>query len=328
MSNQNNIPWVDKYRPIKLDHIIHQDEVKKVLKNTVKTGELPHLLFYGPPGTGKTSTILALGYELFGPRVMNDRILELNASDEHGIDTVRDKIITFAKETICTGDPKYPSPPFKIIILDEADAITLDAQSALRKIIETSSRITRFCFTCNYIEKIIDPIISRCIKFRFKPIDASSLITRLRNIGIKEKLVLDDSCYNKIFESSEGDARRAIMTLQNIKYISKNKITLQDINKILGSTTEEVLKDIWEKTLIQSINDILILVKNIINNCINIDDLITYFKTRIIESKYNDKIKSSIIFILCNTNTRLTEGGDEFINVLYMLSQINNIINS
>ena len=124
----DNSPWVDKYRPVKLDHIIYQDSVKKVLKDTLKSGELPNLLFYGPPGTGKTSTILAFGLELFGPKVINERVMELNASDERGIDTVRDKIISFAKETISTPDPNYPSPPFKIIILDEADAITLDAQ--------------------------------------------------------------------------------------------------------------------------------------------------------------------------------------------------------
>ena len=96
----DNIPWVDKYRPRRINSIIHQDEVKKVLKETIETGELPNLLFYGPPGSGKTSAILALGYELFGPELMNERILELNASDERGIDTVREKIISFAKEVI------------------------------------------------------------------------------------------------------------------------------------------------------------------------------------------------------------------------------------
>ncbi len=192
-------PWVDKYRPKKLEHIIHQDEIKRVLQNTVKTGELPHLLLYGPPGTGKTSIILALGYELFGPHLMDERILELNASDERGIDTVREKIITFAKESINSVDPKYPCPPYKIIVLDEADAITLDAQSALRKVIESSSKITRFCFTCNYIDKIIDPIVSRCVKFRFKPIDKNSIVERLKFIAHRERIKLDNECYEKIY---------------------------------------------------------------------------------------------------------------------------------
>lgn len=319
-------PWVDKYRPVKLDQIIYQDEIKKVLKDTLISGELPNLLFYGPPGTGKTSTILAFGLELFGPHVINDRIMELNASDERGIDTVRDKIISFAKETLSTPDPKYPSPPFKIIILDEADAITLDAQSALRKIIESASRITRFCFTCNYIEKIIEPIVSRCIKFRFKPISEDALIKRLKLISKYEKLVLDETCYKKIVSNSEGDARRAIMTLQNIKYIN-NKIKLFDIDTILGTTTISVLEDIWNTIINKDISAILKITQNIKNKCININDLINFLHEKIINSKIKDSKKNELIMKITNTDSRLTEGGDEFLNILYILSQVNNIMN-
>ena len=313
-------PWIDKYRPTKLDHIIYQDEVKKVLKDTLKSGELPNLLFYGPPGTGKTSTILAFGLELFGPHAINDRIMELNASDERGIDTVRDKIISFAKETLSTPDPNYPSPPFKIIILDEADAITLDAQSALRKIIETSSKITRFCFTCNYIEKIIEPIISRCIKFRFKPISEEALINRLKLISKIEKIKLNDESYKQIVAHSEGDARRAIMTLQNIKYSKCN-----DINIILGSTPNNILEDIWKNIIKDDIRNILKITQTIKNKCINLNDLINFAHNKILESNLTDKQKSNLIIILTNTDSKLTEGGDEFLNILYMLSQINNI---
>ena len=194
----NNIPLVDKYRPKHIQSIVNQDEIKKVLLNTLESGNLPNFIFYGPPGTGKTSAILALAYQLFGPKLIADRVLELNASDERRINVVREKIIKFAKESISEPDPDYPSPPYKIIILDEADAITLDAQSALRKIIETSSRITRFCFTCNYIEKIIEPIVSRCIKFRFKPISEDALCDRLKLIATREKLKLTDDIYKKI----------------------------------------------------------------------------------------------------------------------------------
>ena len=250
-------PWIDKYRPKKLEYIIHQDEIKRVLQNTVKTGELPHLLLYGPPGTGKTSIILALGYELFGPQLMNERILELNASDERGIDTVREKIITFAKESINSVDHAYPCPPYKIIILDEADAITLDAQSALRKVIESSSKITRFCFTCNYIDKIIDPIVSRCVKFRFKPIDKKSMIDRLKFIAKKENLELSDELYDKIHEISEGDARKAIMILQNTKYIYnfEKKVSVNDIIEMIGLSSNEELNLIWDMIKKSSANN-------------------------------------------------------------------------
>ena len=117
--------------------------------------------------THNTSTILSVAYQLFGPKIFRDRVIELNASDDRGIDIVRNQIITFAKSTICNPDPDYPCPNYKLVILDEADAMTNDAQSALRKIIEETSTITRFCFICNYINKIIEPIISRCMKFRF-----------------------------------------------------------------------------------------------------------------------------------------------------------------
>jgi replication factor C subunit 2/4 len=321
----DNIPWVDKYRPRRIDSIIHQDEVKKVLKDTIKSGELPNLLFYGPPGSGKTSAILALGYELFGPNLMNERILELNASDERGIDTVREKIISFAKESIGNGDPNFPSPPYKIIILDEADSITLDAQSALRKVIETSSYITRFCFTCNYIEKIIDPIISRCVKFRFKPIDKESMVYRLKQIAYKEKIKLSDECFDKIFQISEGDARRSIMLLQNVKYLYKfkNIITTKDLDELVGSTSIEDLELIWEKTINSQISDLIELSKYIKSQSINISELLHFIKEKIMNLKIKDEVKSKLITIIANTESKLLERGDEFINVLYVLSEIN-----
>jgi replication factor C subunit 2/4 len=321
----DNIPWVDKYRPRRIDSIIHQDEVKKVLKDTIQSGELPNLLFYGPPGSGKTSAILALGYELFGPNLMNERILELNASDERGIDTVREKIISFAKESIGNGDPNFPSPPYKIIILDEADSITLDAQSALRKVIETSSYITRFCFTCNYIEKIIDPIISRCVKFRFKPIDKESMVYRLKQIANKEKLKLSDECFDKIFQISEGDARRSIMLLQNVKYLYKFKkiITIKDLDELVGSSSIEDLEVIWEKTRNSQISDLIELSKYIKSQSINISELLHFIKEKIMSLKIKDEVKSKLITIIANTESKLLERGDEFINVLYVLSEIN-----
>ena len=169
-----DIPWIEKYRPRKLDEIISQKESINILLNTLKTGELPHLLLYGSPGTGKTSSILALCNELFGPRKFEERVIELNASDERGINVVRHKIINFAKIAIGNPDEKYICPPYKIIILDEADAITKEAQAALRKVMEDTSTITRFCFICNYINQIIEPINSRCVKIRFKSINLAA----------------------------------------------------------------------------------------------------------------------------------------------------------
>lgn len=180
------------------------------------------MLFYGPPGTGKTSTILALAKSLFGPALYRSRILELNASDERGIGIVREKVKGFARAQLVqpTGlDAEYlakhPCPPFKIIILDEADSMTQDAQSALRRTMEQYSRITRFCLVCNYVTRIIEPLASRCSKFRFKALDNSAAGTRLSQIAELEGLTLENGVVEKLITCGEGDLRRAITYLQS-----------------------------------------------------------------------------------------------------------------
>ena len=177
------------------------------------------MLFYGPPGTGKTSTILALAKQLFGPEMIKSRILELNASDERGISIVREKVKNFARMQLTNPTTsykqKYPCPPFKIIILDEADSMTQDAQSALRRTMETYSKITRFCLICNYVTRIIDPLASRCSKFRFKSLDQSNAKKRLEDIAEKEGVPLEDGAIDALIKCSEGDLRKAITFLQS-----------------------------------------------------------------------------------------------------------------
>lgn len=324
----SNIPWVDKYRPKHIESIAYQDEVKKVLLNTLKSGNFPNFIFYGPPGTGKTSAILALAYELFGPNLINDRILELNASDQRGINVVRDKIIKFAKESISDPNPSYPSPPYKIIILDEADAITLDAQAALRKVMESSSKITRFCFTCNYIEKIIQPIISRCVKFRFKPLTINILNERLSKIAEFEKIKIDLKCINRISEISEGDCRKGIMILQNCKYILKIKkeITIEDCDDLTGTTSLNNLEKIWEKLKNFTIYDVNTFTKSILYDCVNLNDLLKFLKNKIIQSKIKDSLKSKLLFEILNVNVKLMEKADEYLQLVYLFTQIHLLI--
>lgn len=177
------------------------------------------MLFYGPPGTGKTSTILALAKELYGPEFMKSRVLELNASDERGISIVREKVKDFARMQLTNPPPgyksRYPCPPFKLIILDEADSMTQDAQSALRRTMETYSKITRFCLICNYVTRIIDPLASRCSKFRFKSLDQGNARARLEHIAAEEGVPLAEGAVDALIRCSEGDLRKAITYLQS-----------------------------------------------------------------------------------------------------------------
>jgi replication factor C subunit 2/4 len=177
------------------------------------------MLFYGPPGTGKTSTVHALAKELYGPDLIKSRVLELNASDERGISIVREKVKDFARMQLSNPSAayraQYPCPPYKIIILDEADSMTQDAQSALRRTMETYSKITRFCLICNYVTRIIDPLASRCSKFRFKSLDVGNAAKRVEEIAVKEGVSLEDGAVETLIRCSEGDLRKAITFLQS-----------------------------------------------------------------------------------------------------------------
>ena len=216
------------------------------------------MLFYGPPGTGKTSTILALARELFGPDQFRHRVLELNASDERGIAIVREKIKDFARQTpravtsVASDGKVYPCPPYKLIILDEADSMTQDAQGALRRIMETYAKITRFCLVCNYVTRIIEPLTSRCSKFRFKPLDTSSTSIRLKEIAAAENVDVSDDVVSALVTTSGGDLRRAITYLQSCSRLARatadgpgaapQKITPEDVQEIAGVVPDRVIK--------------------------------------------------------------------------------------
>lgn len=330
--NRINMPWVEKYRPKRLDDIIQQDEIIRLLKKTLETGELPHLLFYGPAGTGKTSTILALSYQLFGPNILKDRVIELNASDDRGIEMVRIKIIKNIKYTVSAKDPNYPCPDFRLIILDEADAMTPEAQSALRKIMETSSHKTRFCFICNYNHQIIEPISSRCTQFKFSPLSNHAIKKRLKIISSIEGIKINSECLDKIIELSEGDVRKAIMKLQNAKYITnyKKKISVQDIIDINGAidTNDDMFKKMWKICSNGTLNDIQNLAQLLIRNSIPYYNVLLHLTTSVLKSDLSDKIKSRITIELSYTDRKLTEGCDEYVQIYNIMLYINSLIKS
>ena len=209
------------------------------------------MLFYGPPGTGKTSTILALAKELYGPEMFRTRVLELNASDERGISIVREKVKDFARMQLSNPPPhykdRYPCPPYKIIILDEADSMTQDAQSALRRTMETYSKITRFCLICNYVTRIIDPLASRCSKFRFKMLDQGNAKKRLEDIAENENVKLEDGAVDRLIKCSEGDLRKAITFLQSAARLVGSVKTSH--SRSSGNSKMRALEDEEEDTI-------------------------------------------------------------------------------
>ncbi len=205
----SHLMWVEKYRPLKLSDVINQKPIVDAIKNLIKDPEaMPNLLFSGPAGVGKTTVALCVARELLGD-YWKDYTLELNASDERGINMVRERVKMFARYSGMTG-----KIPFKVIILDEADEMTGDAQTALRRIIEDSAKSTRFMLICNYLSQIIEPIQSRCVIFRFTNLAEEDVVSHLETICKQEKVKYDEKALSLIYEFTEGDLRHAINVLQ------------------------------------------------------------------------------------------------------------------
>jgi len=236
--NNQYLPWIEKYRPKKINKIIGQTENIKSLKKMLKNGSFPHLLFHGKSGTGKTSTILALSKELYGKNTTM-MVMKLDASDDRGINSVRDEIKGFAEKI------SLYNIGIKLIILDEADSMTFDAQFALRRIIEKYSDTTRFCLICNYENKIIPAIKSRCANFRFIPINIDHIYNKIKKIAGKEKININKKSLYAIAKLANGDLRKSINLLQSISMRS-NKININLCYNTAGVPPPSIVKKIYE----------------------------------------------------------------------------------
>jgi replication factor C small subunit len=206
-----NLMWSEKYRPKKLSQVVDQKGIIKGISNLIKSPDIPHMLFAGPAGVGKTTTALCIAMELLGEE-WRKNTLELNASDERGIKMVRERVKEFAASIKLAGDREFGRP--KIIILDEADEMTSEAQTALRRIIEDSAKTTRFVIICNYLSQIIEPIQSRCVVFRFTRLPKEDVIEHLKMICEQQKVKYEEKALAQIFEATGGDLRHSINIMQ------------------------------------------------------------------------------------------------------------------
>jgi len=304
MINTNTQIWSEKYRPTILDDICNQDNIINSLKNILITKNLPHLIFYGPSGTGKTSTIQALVKYIFGVNYIN-HIFEFNASEDRGINIIRDKIKLYAKQSINTNTN---IPPWKIIILDDADTLTQDAQYALRRIIEQYSNITRFCIIFNNINKIIGPIFSRFAVYRFKPIQNINIYNRLKYIIEKEQITVSETLINKIITISDNDLRKAINLLQTY-----------DSNIDLLSGYYPDINIIFTYILNKDTENINIFINNFFNNGYSLSLQLKLIFDYILNMDLECNIKGQILNIIIDVDQSLNKGCDEYINFMKII---------
>ncbi|KAG7941198.1 hypothetical protein I3843_16G027100 [Carya illinoinensis] len=281
------------------------------------------MLFYGPPGTGKTTTALAIAHQLFGPELYKSRVLELNASDDRGINVVRTKIKDFAAVAVGSGQRQggYPCPPFKIIILDEADSMTDDAQNALRRTMETYSKVTRFFFICNYISRIIEPLASRCAKFRFKLLSEEIMSSRILHICKEECLNLDAEALSTLSSISQGDLRRAITYLQSAARLFGSSISSKDLISVSGVIPQEIVKAFLVTCKSGNFDVANKEVNDIIAEGYPVSQMLYQLLEMVVEADdVSDEQKARICKKLAEADKCLVDGADEYLQLLDVAS--------
>lgn len=309
------LPWTEKYRPRTLDAVVGQQDVVKSLKGFVKKQNMPNLLFAGPPGVGKTTAMFALAHDLFGED-LSGNLLDLNASDDRGIEVVRGRIKDFAR-SIALSDV-----PFKLVFLDEGDALTTEAQHALRRTMESYSTVTRFIISANYSSKIIEPLQSRCAIFRFLPLRENEVKEMLEHVAKVENLKIDEEAYNAIFYVSEGDMRRALNVLQGCALHTKH-ISADLVHKIASRAKPKEVHEMMEHALrgnfIKAREN---LDQLIIHYGLSGEDIIFQMYREVQHLNIPDEKKIMLVDVLGEYNFRLVQGATERIQLEAMLAQL------
>jgi len=307
--------WIEKYRPKQLKEVIGQKEVIDRLQSYVRTKNLPHLMFAGPAGTGKTTSALALAKEIFGEAWRNN-FVEMNASDERGIDVVRGKIKEFARTSPIGG------AGFKIIFLDEADALTSDAQAALRRTMEKYSAICRFILSCNYSSKIIEPIQSRCAVFRFRPVRAEDMKKHIQWIAKMEKLEVSDEAFDALVHVASGDMRKAVNSLQVAAALG-DKVTIDIIYQTTGTARPEEVK----RLLVTALSGNFLEARNLLDELmisygLSGEDVIKQIHKSFFELNIPDIEKVKLIDKTGEVEFRIVEGSNERIQLEALLAYL------
>lgn len=309
--------WAEKYRPQSLDEMVNQSEIVSRLKRFVEERNLPHLLFVGPAGVGKTTAILALARDLYGPTYRNF-ILELNASDERGIDTIREKVKLFARTAPMSGEV-----PFKILIMDEADSLTAPAQHALRRIMEVYTKTCRFCLIGNYSESIIEPIQSRCSIFRFNPLSEEDMRGWLRSIASKEGVKLLEEGLLAICEASQGDMRKAINLLQAAAAVKGGVVDDTAIYSVLGKTSPKMVREMISLGLKgEFIEAREVLRSLLVDEGMAAEDILRMVYSEIIRMNIPEEWKIRLSDAIGEVDYRLTQGSRPEIQLSVLLAKL------
>ena len=305
--------WTEKYRPEIFEEVVGQNEIVKRVKALTNSMNIPHILMAGPAGTGKSTLALIIVKDLFKDS-WKENYLELNASDERGIQVVREKVKSFAR-TKALGPV-----PFKIIFLDEADALTPEAQQALRRTMENYSSTCRFIMSCNYSSKIIDPIQSRCIMFRFKLLEKKDIKEVIRRIGEKEGLTLPEDAIELIYEASDGDCRRCINLLQSTAAISPS-ITAQLISTMISSAKPKDIRVVLDYCLSGDFENAREkLLDLMLKESISGQEIIKAIQKEVWTMPIEPELKVKITEKTGEIEFRIVEGSDPFIQLESLLA--------